>query len=198
LVLADEVYETLVYTDSVAPMIKFASLPDMFDMTITVGSMGKAFGVTGWKIGWVLASKELVRSCWLVHQFLPFSVVTPLQEAGADALEQACENGYFEETVGIYQKLRDQLYEALDKNGFKPCKPDGGYFIVSDIQKFGVKEDFSTYLTKEVGVTSIPMRAFYDRESHQDVEHLVRFAFCKDKSTLDKGIERLQKIKSAQ
>jgi kynurenine--oxoglutarate transaminase/cysteine-S-conjugate beta-lyase/glutamine--phenylpyruvate transaminase len=79
LVMADEVYETLVYSDSASPMIKFASLPGMFQRTITIGSMGKMFGVTGWKIGWILAPPELTRSAWMVHQFLPFSVVTPLQ-----------------------------------------------------------------------------------------------------------------------
>ena len=99
LVLADEVYETLVYSDSVSPMIKFgacshfrflryhnglritntASLPGMFERTITVGSVGKMFGVTGWKVGWILSTPEIVRSVWMVHQFVPFAIVTPLQ-----------------------------------------------------------------------------------------------------------------------
>ena len=79
LVMADEVYETLVFNDAVSPMIKFATLPGMAQRTLTVGSIGKMFGVTGWKIGWVLTTPELARSLWLVHQWVPFCVATPLQ-----------------------------------------------------------------------------------------------------------------------
>jgi aspartate/methionine/tyrosine aminotransferase len=79
LVLADEVYETLVFSDSTSPMIKFASLPGMYERTITVGSIGKMFGVTGWRTGFAIAPKELIRSIWMVHQYIPFSVTTPMQ-----------------------------------------------------------------------------------------------------------------------
>ncbi|KAJ3260815.1 Kynurenine--oxoglutarate transaminase 3 [Boothiomyces macroporosus] len=191
LVIADEVYETLVYSDSESPMIKFASLPDMYERTITIGSMGKMFGVTGWKIGWVIAPPEITRASWLVHQFLPFSVVTPLQEAGANSLEMAMTNGYFEDTTKTYQKLRDKLMKTLNDVGFHPMKPDGGYFIIANIAPFKVQEDFSAYLTKTVGVTSIPMRAFYQKNSHGEVQHYVRFAFCKDEATLDEAGKRL-------
>lgn len=83
----DLIPRTLVYADSCEPMIKFASLPGMWERTITVGSMGKMLGITGWKIGWVIAPAEITRSAWLVHQYLPFIVPTPLQEAGASAME---------------------------------------------------------------------------------------------------------------
>ncbi|KAI8901046.1 pyridoxal phosphate-dependent transferase [Globomyces pollinis-pini] len=192
LVIADEVYETLVYSDSASPMIKFASLPGMYERTITIGSMGKMFGVTGWKIGWCIAPPELIRAAWMVHQFLPFTVVTPLQEAGAESLEKAMTNGYFEETIKQYQSLRDQLMETLQKVGFKPMKPDGGYFIITDIEKYQTDEDFSTYLTKQAGVTSIPMRAFYSKESQSLVDNYARFAFCKDEKTLSDAGSRLQ------
>jgi aspartate/methionine/tyrosine aminotransferase len=191
IVIADEVYETLVYSDSISPMIKFASLPGMFERTITIGSMGKMFGVTGWKIGWVIAPPELVRASWMVHQFLPFSVVTPLQEAGAVALEEAVKNGYFEKTIQEYQTLRDVLLEKLENVGFQPMKPDGGYFIISDIEKFKTNDDFSTFLTQNVGVTSIPMRAFYYKDNQHAIENYIRFAFCKDRSTLESAGSRL-------
>ncbi|KAJ3000295.1 Kynurenine--oxoglutarate transaminase 3 [Globomyces sp. JEL0801] len=178
LVIADEVYETLVYSDSASPMIKFASLPGMYERTITIGSMGKMFGVTGWKIGWCIAPPELIRAAWM--------------EAGAESLEKAMTNGYFEETIKQYQSLRDQLMETLQKVGFKPMKPDGGYFIITDIEKYQTDEDFSTYLTKQAGVTSIPMRAFYSKESQSLVDNYARFAFCKDEKTLSDAGSRLQ------
>ena len=123
LVLADEVYETLVYEGE---MIKFASLPNMFANTITVGSLGKMLGITGWRIGWAIAPPEIIRSMWLVHQFLPFSASTPLQEAGASCFEHAMDTGYFAKTRFQYQALRDKLFAGLDKANFKPIMPASG------------------------------------------------------------------------
>lgn len=80
-------------------MIKFASLPGMFERTISVGSAGKIFGVTGWKIGWCVGSAELIETVWRVHQFIPFCVATPLCEATAVAFEKASQSDYFEKTV---------------------------------------------------------------------------------------------------
>jgi aspartate/methionine/tyrosine aminotransferase len=199
LVLADEVYETLVFNDSQEKMIKMgrlqtyvASLPDMFERTITVGSMGKMLGITGWKIGWLIASAEIVRSCWLVHQFMPFCVTTPLQEAGAEALEIAMENNYFAKTATEYQALRDYLMQSLKEVGFKVIKPDGGYFVVADISEFMNEKDFSTYLTENAKVTSIPMGSFYHKSDQGKVKQYVRFAFCKDLDTLKAASQRLK------
>ena len=192
LVIADEVYETLVYSDSATEMIKFASLPDMWERTVTVGSMGKMLGVTGWKIGWIICPPEITRSAWMVHQFLPFTVATPLQEAGAISLEIAMENNYFPSTSSTYEALRDKLMVTLEKNGLNPMLPHGGYFIVCTVDTSLSKgQDFSKWLTEEVGVTSIPMKAFYHPDQHDQVSQFVRFAFCKEESMLDEASKRL-------
>ncbi|KAI9203137.1 pyridoxal phosphate-dependent transferase [Polychytrium aggregatum] len=210
LVLADEVYETLVYSDSPSELIKFASLPGMFERTITVGSIGKMFGVTGWKIGWCLGHEELIRAIWLVHQFIPFAVVTPLQEATADALEQTQTNGYFETTRAEYEALRNKLQASLTSTGLTPTLPHGGYFILADTsslpdpalqpghQDTDPRRDFRLcrFLTSEVGVTAIPPSAFYDKsdvKGQQEVAgHLARFAFCKTGEMIDEAAERLK------
>ncbi|KAH6563285.1 hypothetical protein BASA50_002371 [Batrachochytrium salamandrivorans] len=195
LVIADEVYETLAFSDSVSPFIKFASLPGMFERTITLGSVGKAFGITGWKIGWAIAPPSLSRAIWLVHQFIPFSVATPLQEAVAESLRIAQTTSYFEDTSRQYESLRDLLYDGLESAMFNPMRPDGGYFIIADVSKiqaeWNIQGDFSKFLTTEVGVTSIPVSAFYQPQDQDKVSHLVRFAFCKDRSTIEAALSRI-------
>ncbi|KAI8909496.1 pyridoxal phosphate-dependent transferase, partial [Gorgonomyces haynaldii] len=193
IVMADEVYETLVFDDAPTKMIKFASLPGMFKRTITVGSIGKMFGVTGWKVGWVMAPPELVRAVWMVHQFVPFSVATPMQEAAADVIEQAMNNDFFEQTRKEYQQLRDELFETLDQVGFSPMKPNGGYFIIADMAHVDAQgQDYSKFLTERAGVTPIPVGAFYDPKDSHLVKHLVRFAYCKDSATIQAGGKRLK------
>ncbi|KAJ3292407.1 Kynurenine--oxoglutarate transaminase 3 [Borealophlyctis nickersoniae] len=215
LVLADEVYETLVYSDSVSPMIKFASLPGMFERTITVGSAGKMFGVTGWKIGWIISTPEIARSIWLVHQFVPFAIATPLQEATAIALEEAATSDYYERTQKQYEALRNKLQNILSSNGLTPCLPHGGYFIMADttcvpdhlaVDKAEARRDYRIcrYLTTEAGVTAIPPSGFYDVkdvEGRSAAAKLARFAFCKSEDMLKRAEEKLrsffEKVKGA-
>ncbi|KAJ3216112.1 Kynurenine--oxoglutarate transaminase 3 [Dinochytrium kinnereticum] len=211
LVIADEVYETLVYSDSPTPMIKFASLPGMFERTITIGSIGKMFGVTGWKIGWCIASEEIIRSIWMIHQFVPFAVVTPLQEAAGSALEQAMVSDYFQKTTAQYEGLRNQLRDLLAKNKLSPTVPHGGYFVMADTTSLESQVNASTeaaseprrdfrvcrYLTTEVGVTAIPPSAFYERKpgAGGDVPgRYARFAFCKGSDLLDAAAKRFEKF----
>ncbi|KAI8806859.1 pyridoxal phosphate-dependent transferase [Cladochytrium replicatum] len=190
LVMADEVYETLVYSDSVSPFIKFASLPGMFERTITLGSVGKMFGVTGWKIGWVIAPAPIVRSVQMVHEFVPSSIATHLQEAVATALEQAMAGTFFEETRAAYEALRDRLFTMLSSVSLNPTMPHGGYFILADTSSVEDPAEFSEeelaalkadvserelnrkdgrrefricrHLRTEAGVTAVPPSAFYD------------------------------------
>ncbi|KAI9002725.1 pyridoxal phosphate-dependent transferase [Gaertneriomyces semiglobifer] len=203
LVVADEVYETLVYTDSVSPLIKFASLPGMFERTITIGSAGKMFGVTGWKIGWATGAADIIRAMWMVHQFVPFCVPTPLQEATAISLEQAIHNGYFERTTQQYQQLRDQLQATLAHVGLTPTLPHGGYFILADTTSLPdpaedhVRRDYRIcrFLTKEVGVTAIPPSAFYDPSDTEGLVttgKLARFAFCKNQGMLKTAGQKIE------
>ncbi|KAJ3240722.1 Kynurenine--oxoglutarate transaminase 3 [Chytriomyces hyalinus] len=206
IVIADEVYETLVFTDSPEKMIKFASLPGMFKRTITLGSIGKMFGVTGWKIGWCLGPEELIRSVWMIHQFNVFSVVTPLQEAAAISLEHAMESNFFLETTKTYQEHRDRLIKVLWEAGLTPTLPHGGYFVMADTTSLeGVlptasdanepRRDFRAcrFMTTEMGVTAIPPSAFYERK--EGAGGLVpgkhaRFAFCKSLDLINAAGER--------
>ncbi|KAJ3031124.1 Kynurenine--oxoglutarate transaminase 3 [Rhizophlyctis rosea] len=198
LVLADEVYETLVYSDSVSPMIKFATLPGMYERTITVGSVGKMFGVTGWKVGWILATPEIVRSVWMVHQFVPFAIVTPLQEATATALSTALTNNYFPQTSHLYETLRNKLHALLASHNITPTLPHGGYFIMADttglpdidtVDPSETRRDYRVcrHLTTEGGVTAIPPSSFYapgDKGREEVAGKLARFAFCKSEEML--------------
>ncbi|KAJ3058004.1 Kynurenine--oxoglutarate transaminase 3, partial [Rhizoclosmatium hyalinum] len=204
-VIADEVYETLVYTDSPEQMIKFASLPGMFERTITLGSIGKMFGVTGWKIGWCMGPEDLIRSCWMIHQFNTFAVVTPLQEAAAISLEKAMESDYFPATVKTYQKHRDELIKVLEKSGLTPTLPHGGYFVMADTSSLEShlqpsttepRRDFRAcrFLTTDVGVTAIPPSAFYERKPGAGGSvpgRHARFAFCKGLDLITAAGERL-------
>ncbi len=101
------------------------------------------------------------------------------------------ENGYFENTTKQYQELRDNLLKSLEETGLKPMKPDGGYFIIATVDPTKVEGDYSTFLTTQVGVTSIPMGAFYHKDSQSSVQQYIRFAFCKDKETLVEASRRL-------
>ncbi|KAI9336719.1 pyridoxal phosphate-dependent transferase [Obelidium mucronatum] len=189
-VIADEVYETLVFTDSKEKMIKFASLPKMFERTITLGSIGKMFGVTGWKIGWCLGPEDLIRSCWMIHQFNTFAV--------------AMESSYFADTVKTYQNHRDHLITVLKTAGLAPTLPHGGYFVMADTTSLEShlpadskesRRDFRAcrFLTTEVGVTAIPPSAFYERKPGAGGSvpgRHARFAFCKGLDLIESAGER--------
>ena len=126
LVLSDEVYEWMVYPG--AQHIRMATLPGMWDRTVTLGSAGKTFSVTGWKIGWAIAPAPIIHAINMAHQWIPFAVATPFQEAVAVALEQVEEHGYFAWLGQMYQQKRDRLLPALRQVGLTPVTPDGSYF----------------------------------------------------------------------
>ncbi|KAJ3169427.1 Kynurenine--oxoglutarate transaminase 3 [Geranomyces variabilis] len=220
LVLADEVYETLSFAE--APFVKFATLPGMYDRTITVGSLGKMLGITGWKIGWCLAPAPLTRAIWLIHQYVPFCVATPLQEAAAVCLEHAITASptYFADTAKQYARLRDRLHAHLAAAGMRPTLPEGGYFILADTSNVNVDKAATTKtggghghdgdddkdderrdyavcreLTEHALVTAIPPSAFYSAENKADLAaagRLARFAFCKNEEMLDDAGAKLK------
>lgn len=188
-VMSDDVYETLVYDGlSHTPL---ASLDGMRERTITLGSIGKTFSVTGWKVGWATGSADLIDGLVTFRQFASFAGANPLQHASAVVLEQAAQHGYFEQLRQQFQQRRDMLLSALADAGMPAIKPDGGYFAMVDISNLGFEDDvtFCHHLTTEVGVTAIPPSAFYSRpELGRD---LARFAFCKSESVLYDAAKRL-------
>jgi len=189
--VVDEVYEHIIYDD--ARHVPLAVLPGMAERTVTISSLGKTFSVTGWKVGWAIASPELTAAVFRGHQFIVFAGVAPMQEAAATALLSSDE--YYRELAAMYQSKRDFLLAALRAAGLQPIIPRGTYFMMVDISDLDFSDDvaFCRYLTTQIGVAAIPPSAFYHDPA--DGSKLARFAFCKSQSTLEAAAERLQKLK---
>jgi N-succinyldiaminopimelate aminotransferase len=192
-VIADEVYEHLVYDD--ARHVPIATLPGMFERTVTIGSAGKTFGMTGWKIGWAYGSPELIAGVWRAHQFVAFATNHPAQQAVAHAFTL---NGtYYEEYQELYLSKRALLLEGLRAAGLKAMTPQGTYFAMADFSEVydGDAEAFARYLITEIGVACIPPTSFYGAEHRHLGRHYVRFAFCKSDETLHLAAERLARLR---
>lgn len=202
--LSDEVYEWMVYPDpSAQPAIehfRIATLPGMWERTITLGSAGKTFSVTGWKIGWAIGSAELVRAVFMAHQWIPFAVATPLQEAVGAALEQVAARDYFNWLSAMYQAKRDKLFDVLAEVGLTPVRPDGSYFILVDTAHLDVpvppdvRRDVAVarWFASHIGVAAIPPSPFYSPEHQFLTDNLARFCFCKTDDLLDEAARRLR------
>ncbi|QIX25398.1 pyridoxal phosphate-dependent aminotransferase [Nocardioides sp. JQ2195] len=187
LVVTDEVYEHLVFDDHVH--VPLATLPGMFERTVTLSSAGKMFSFTGWKIGWATGPAELVTAVLGAKQWLSFSSGTPLQSAVAHALDE--ESAFYEELTRSLQGRRDQLCAGLAQLDVDVRVPEGTYFVATDVRRLGWPDGdtFCRALPERAGVVAIPAQAFYD-----DLEagrHLVRWAFCKEPEVIEAGIERL-------
>jgi len=188
-VISDEVYEHLIFAP--AQHIPIATLPGMFERTVTVSSAGKLFSATGWKIGWVYGHPDLVEGVSRAHQFITFAVNHPSQEAIAYALNLP--NTYYDAFQAMYQTKRQSMMSALDSGGLKYFAPEGTYFIMADYSHIfaGTPLEFTRYLTKEIGVASIPPESFYSREHAHIGGGYVRFAFCKSDDMLRQVQDRL-------
>jgi aspartate/methionine/tyrosine aminotransferase len=185
--ISDEVYDRLVYEGRHESL---ATLPGMRERTVTLGSLGKTFSLTGWKIGWAIAPAHLTAGIRASHQFLTFCAAAPLQRAAIAALEAP--DAYFVDFVAGYRRRRDLLLDGLREIGFRPYKPQGSYFVLADHTPFGWGDDlaFCRRLCSEVGVAAIPPGSFYtDRARGKD---LVRFAFCKKIETLEAALDRMR------
>jgi N-succinyldiaminopimelate aminotransferase len=187
LVVTDEVYEHLVYEGEHVPL---ATFPGMRARTITISSGGKTFSFTGWKVGWVCASPELVTAVKTAKQFLTYVSSGPFQYGIAVGLQMG--NGYFEELRDEMRAKRDRLCAGLAEAGFAVLRPHGTYFATVDIRSFGTDDGlaFCRSLPHRCGVVAVPSVVFYD-----DVvagAPLVRFACCKRTEVLDEACTRLK------
>ncbi|MSR68922.1 MAG: aminotransferase class I/II-fold pyridoxal phosphate-dependent enzyme [Phycisphaerales bacterium] len=189
LVLSDEVYDEITYARS---HTSIAQLPGMRDRTVVLGSMGKTFSCTGWKIGWTIAPPEITRAIRGAHQFLTFCAPTPLQKAAADALQQVCDDGsYLNELRTAYATRRARMLGILSDVGFECVPPEGSYFILANAQAAGWTDDVSAAkVLVGKGVATIPASAFFDPNDCD--RRWLRFAFCKQEATMALAESRLK------
>ncbi|MFJ4713078.1 pyridoxal phosphate-dependent aminotransferase [Streptomyces sp. NPDC088785] len=188
LVVTDEVYEHLTYGD--AEHVPLATLPGMRERTVTIGSAGKTFSFTGWKVGWVTSSPELVTAVRSAKQFLTYVSAGPFQYAVAEAL--ALPDSYFSDLRADMTAKRDLLVAGLSDAGFGVFRPQGTYFVTTDIRPLGFTDGFAfcRALPERCGVVAVPNAVFYDdREAGAP---FVRFAFCKRESVLTEAVGRLK------
>ncbi|MGD0375092.1 MAG: pyridoxal phosphate-dependent aminotransferase [Streptosporangiaceae bacterium] len=186
LVVADEVYEHLVYTGEHLPI---GSLPGMTDRTVSISSAGKTFSFTGWKIGWVTASAELVAAVTSVKQFLTYVSGGPFQYAVAEALRMP--DAYYAGLSADLRGKRDLLCAGLAEAGFEVYPPAGTYFVTTDIRQLGESDGvrFCRELPHRAGVVAIPSAVFYDDPEAGRTQ--VRFAFCKRTEVLQEALARI-------
>ena len=179
-VLSDEVYEFLLFDG--AKHLPIAKLDGMFERTITISSAGKTFGLTGWKIGWICANEKVTTACRLFHQYVTFSVATPLQEAVAEGLKNL--PNYLPGFVSLYKGKRDAFYQDMMNLGFDFPITKGTYFMMVPIsQKTDLKDvDYALKLIKENKVATVPPSAFYLKST--EGEKYLRFCFAKKDETL--------------
>ncbi|WP_435859331.1 pyridoxal phosphate-dependent aminotransferase [Streptomyces tanashiensis] len=190
LVVTDEVYEHLVFDG--AEHLPIASLPGMRERTVTIGSAGKTFSFTGWKVGWITASPELTSAVRSAKQFLTYVSSGPFQYAIAEALRLPA--AYFDTLRADLGAKRDLLSEGLAQAGFDVYRPAGTYFVTTDIRPLGATDGFAfcRSLPERAGVVAIPNAVFYD---HREAgAPFVRFAFCKRTEVLEEAVSRLKAL----
>lgn len=193
-VVTDEVYEHLVYAP--AKHICMASLPGMFDHTITCNSLSKTYSITGWRLGYLIGPERVVEAAKKVHDFLTVGAAAPLQEAAVVGLRFP--EQYYQELLALYTRKRDYFLAGLDKIGLKHNVPTGTYFVLVDIQKFldlpqfrGYTDlEFCEWMIRNIGVAAVPGSSFFK----EDVNHLIRFHFARRQEALDEALKRLQKL----
>ncbi|XP_060645763.1 kynurenine aminotransferase isoform X1 [Drosophila nasuta] len=210
LCVSDEVYEWLVF-DGVEH-VRINTLPGMWERTITIGSAGKTFSVTGWKTGWAYGPHELIRNLQMVHQNSVYTCPTPLQEGVARSFELELERldkpeCYFHSLPRELQPKRDFMAKFLNEAGLRPTIPEGGYFMLADWTPLASKLNldsetdkykdykFTKWMTKNMGLQGIPPSAFYSEPNKHLGEDFVRYCFIKKQENLNKAAELLKSWK---
>ena len=185
-VITDEVYEHLVYDDH--EHVPLATLPGMFERTLTLSSVGKSYSFTGWKVGWATGPADLVGAVLAAKQWLTFTSGAPLQPAVAFALDE--EPDHPARLATGLRERRDLLCAGLARVGLDVRVPEGTYFATTDISALGWPDgrSFCLALPDRAGVVAIPTQAFYDSDAGR---HLVRWAFCKEPDVIEEGLRRL-------
>jgi aspartate/methionine/tyrosine aminotransferase len=194
LAITDEIYEHIVYDGEDHTPI--ATLPGMAERTVTISGVSKSYSVTGWRVGYAIASPELTLGIRRAHDFITVGAPHPLQEAAVTALGLPA--AYYDELRRGYQARRDLLLGAVERAGFVAWKPRGAYYILTDVAHFlprhGCRDDheFAMFLVKEVGVATVPGSSFYAHPALGRTK--IRFCFPKTDDMLTEAGRRLQKL----
>ena len=193
-VVTDEVYEHMVY----APWTHtcMASLPGMFDHTITCNSLSKTYSITGWRLGYLIGPEEVVEGAKKVHDFLTVGAAAPLQEAAVTGLEFP--QSYYDRLLDTYTQKRQYFLDGLDRIGLKHNIPQGTYFVLIDIQDFldlprfrgWTDLEFCEWMIVNIGVAAVPGSSFFK----EPVNHLIRLHFAREEKTMDEALDRLSKL----
>ncbi|KAK5451387.1 arylformamidase [Exophiala xenobiotica] len=207
IILSDEVYDRLYYV----PFTRIATLsPELAKITLTVGSAGKNFYATGWRVGYVIGPPELIKYVAAAHTRICYSSVSPLQEAAAIGFEQADKVGFWDQAVTEMKGKMDMFCEVFDELDIPYSVPEGGYFVLANFSKVKLPEGYefpdhvkdrprdfkmSWFLIMEMGVAAIPPSEFYTDERAHLAEDWMRFAVCKNDDVLEKAKERLRGLK---
>jgi aminotransferase len=188
-VITDEVYEHIVYPPH--RHVYMASLPGMFERTLSCSSLSKTYSMTGWRLGYVIADPKVIGAARKVHDFLTVGAAAPLQEAAVAAL--TLPERYYEELLAAYTRRRDLLCGYLDAAGLAYTRPQGAYYVLVDIGPFGSENDlaFCRWMAETVGVAAVPGSSFF----HEPVRHLMRLHFARSRDVLRQAGERLLKLK---
>ena len=187
-VITDEVYEHIVYAPH--KHIYFASLPGMWERTISCSSLSKTYSITGWRLGYTIAPEAITERIKKVHDFLTVGAAAPLQEAVIPGLNFG--QDYYDKLQATYTHKRDLFLKGLKDVGLEFSEPQGAYYVLMDITPFGYDNDleFCQVLAKEVGVGAVPGSSFF----LEPVNHLIRFHFAKKDETLNEALNRLEAI----
>ena len=187
-VITDEVYEHIVYAPH--KHVYFASLPGMWERTISCSSLSKTYSITGWRLGYTIAPEAITERIKKVHDFLTVGAAAPLQEAVIPGLNFG--QDYYDQLQATYTHKRDLFLKGLKDVGLEFSEPQGAYYVLMDITPFGYDNDleFCQVLAKEVGVGAVPGSSFF----REPLNHLIRFHFAKKDETLNEALNRLEAI----
>lgn len=193
-VITDEVYEHMVYAPN--HHVCMASLPGMYEHTITCNSLSKTYSITGWRLGYLIGPEEVVEGAKKVHDFLTVGAPAPLQEAAVVGLNFP--QSYYDGLLDLYTRKRSRFLDGLDKIGLKHNIPEGTYFVMVNIQDFlnlpqfaGYSDlEFCEWMIREIGVAAVPGSSFF----REPVNNLIRLHFARSEETIDEAIRRLSRM----
>jgi len=193
-IITDEVYEHIVYDPW--KHVSAASLPGLYDRTITCSSLSKTYSITGWRLGYLIGPESVIECAKKVHDFLTVGAAAPLQAAAVAGLMM--DPDYYEGLKQLYTEKRNYFLKGLDDLGLEHTVPQGSYFVMVDISKFLAKEKFKGFsdlqfcewMIKNIGVAAVPGSSFF----REPVNHLIRLHFAREKATLGEALCRLSKL----